>query len=53
MLSNISPNMLKTYESCPKKYYYQYVEKVNVPKSFQPFERGKKFMPLLIIICRE
>lgn len=46
MLTNISPNMLKTYESCPKKYYYQYVEKVNVPKSFQPFEKGKKIHAL-------
>lgn len=46
MLNNFSPNMLKTYEQCPKKFYYQYVEKLNIPKSAIPFEKGKKIHAL-------
>jgi len=41
-----SPNMLKTYEQCPKKFYYQYIEKINVPRSALPFEKGKKIHAL-------
>lgn len=41
-----SPNMLKTYESCPKKFYYQYVEKLSLPKTDDPFEKGKKIHAL-------
>lgn len=46
MLNNFSPNMLKTYQSCPKKYYFQYVEGVNAPKASTPFEKGKKIHAL-------
>lgn len=46
MLTNFSPNMLKTYETCPRKYYYQYVENVQVPCSALPFEKGKKIHAL-------
>ncbi len=46
MLNNFSPNMLKTYEQCPKKFYYQYIEKLNIPKSALPFEKGKKIHAL-------
>ena len=38
--------MIKTYISCPKKYYFQYVENINVPKSALPFEKGKKIHAL-------
>ena len=38
--------MLKTYESCPKKYYYRYVENISVPMSSLPFEKGKKIHAL-------
>ncbi len=42
-MANIySPNMIKTFQTCSKKYYYQYLEKVNMPKSVLPFEKGKK-----------
>ena len=34
--------MIKTYQACPKKYYFQYVENINMPKSLLPFEKGKK-----------
>ncbi len=46
MLNNFSPNMLKTYETCPKKFYFQYIEGLNVPKSLKPFEKGKKIHAL-------
>ena len=46
MLTSFSPNMLKTYQTCPKKYYYQYVEGLQVPKSSLPFEKGKKIHAL-------
>ena len=46
MIDNFSPNMLKTYETCPKKYYYKYIENINVPLSSLPFEKGKKIHAL-------
>ena len=46
MLNNFSPNMLKIYQSCPKKFYYRYIEGVNVPMSATPFEKGKKIHAL-------
>lgn len=46
MFSVYSPNMLKTYENCPKKYFYKYIEKINVPISYLPFEKGKKIHAL-------
>lgn len=41
-MNSFSPNMIKTYQACPKKYYFQYVENINMPKSLLPFEKGKK-----------
>ncbi len=41
-----SPNMLKVYEECPKKYEYRYVQKFNVPQSKGVFEKGKKIHAL-------
>ncbi|MBQ8669426.1 PD-(D/E)XK nuclease family protein, partial [bacterium] len=38
--------MLKIYQTCPKKFYYRYVEGVNVPVSATPFEKGKKIHAL-------
>mgnify|MGYP000787992428 CR=1 FL=1 len=46
MLNNFSPNMIKTYQTCPKKFYYKYIEHVNVPLSARPFEKGKKIHAL-------
>lgn len=43
---NFSPNMLKTYETCPKKFFYRYVENLSVPMSSIPFEKGKKIHAL-------
>ncbi len=41
-----SPNMLKTFEECPKKYELRYIQKVNVVQSPKIFERGKKIHAL-------
>lgn len=41
-----SPNMLKTYQICPKKFYYQYIEHFSMPKSSLHFEKGKKIHAL-------
>ena len=38
--------MIKTYQACPKKYYFQYVENISIPKSSLPFEKGKKIHAL-------
>ena len=44
MIQIFSPNMLKTYEKCPKKLYFRYIEGINVPLSFLPFEKGKELL---------
>lgn len=45
-MNNFSPNMLKTYQNCPRKFFYQYIERINIPCSAQPFEKGKKIHAL-------
>ena len=37
----LSPNMLKTFEHCPKKYYFRYVQNVAMPVDNSIFELGK------------
>ena len=41
-MNNFSPNMIKTYVACPRKYYFKYIENINLPQSSLPFEKGKK-----------
>ncbi len=41
-----SPNMLKTFQTCPKKYFYKYVEGISVPQKASFFEKGKKIHAL-------
>ena len=45
-MNNFSPNILKTYETCPKKFYYQHIEKISMPSSASAFEKGKKIHAL-------
>ena len=42
----ISPNMLKTFKTCPQKYYYRYVLNLAVPQRSSMFEKGKKIHAL-------
>ena len=41
-----SPNMLKTFEECPKKYEFRYIQKLSVPLETKVFEKGKKIHAL-------
>ena len=41
-MPNFSPNMLKTFSSCPQKYWFKYVQKISVPQKASFFEKGKK-----------
>lgn len=41
-----SPNMLKTFQSCPLKYLFKYVEKISTPQKANFFEKGKKIHAL-------
>lgn len=34
--------MLKTFETCPQKYWFKYVQKISVPQKSSFFEKGKK-----------
>ena len=39
---NYSPNMLKTFKSCPLKYKFKYIDKISLPQKSSFFEKGKK-----------
>ena len=41
-MKNFSPNMLKTFESCPVKFNLKFNEKITVPQNPSLFEKGKK-----------
>ena len=41
-----SPNMLKTFYSCPQKYKYQYINQISVPQKTSFFEKGKRIHAL-------
>lgn len=45
-MNNFSPNMLKTFVSCPKKYYFKYVQNISMPQPASFFEKGKKIHAL-------
>lgn len=45
-MNNFSPNMLKTFKTCPQKYYYKYVLNLSVPQKSSLFEKGKKIHAL-------
>jgi len=41
-----SPNMLKTFDECQKKYEFRYIQKLNVPQPAGVYEKGKKIHAL-------
>ena len=45
-MKNFSPNMLKTFESCPVKFNLKFNEKITVPQNPSLFEKGKKIHAL-------
>ena len=46
MFKQFSPNMLKTYENCPKKFYLRYVKNISMPVNDEIFELGKNIHAL-------
>ena len=46
MFQQFSPNMLKTYELCPKKFYLKYIKGINMPVNDDMFEFGKNIHAL-------
>ena len=46
MFQQFSPNMLKTYELCPKKFYLKYVKNISMPVNDDIFEFGKNIHAL-------
>ncbi len=41
MFKLLSPNMLKTFELCHKKFYFKYVKNISMPTNDEIFELGK------------
>lgn len=41
---NLSTSSMKTYEQCPRKYYYQYIEKPQIEKKDWPHTRFGSFV---------
>ena len=46
MTEIFSPNMLKTYEKCPKKYHFKYVKGLQMPVDDEIFALGKNIHAL-------
>lgn len=46
MFKQFSPNMLKTYETCPRKFFLKYVKNINMPVNDDIFEFGKNIHAL-------
>ena len=46
MFLMISPNMLKTYELCPRKFFLRYVKNISMPVNDDIFEFGKNIHAL-------
>ncbi len=53
MFQLYSPNMLKTYELCPKKFYFRYVKNISMPVNDEIFELGKNIHALASYYLRK
>lgn len=53
MLQSFSPNMLKTFEICPKKFYFRYVKNIAMPVNDEVFELGKNIHALASYYLRK
>ena len=49
----ISPNMLKTYELCPKKFCFKYIKGISMPVDDTVFETGKNIHALASYYLRK
>ena len=41
MFQSFSPNMLKTFEQCPKRFEFKYIKNISMPVNDEIFEKGK------------
>ena len=46
MNNTFSVNMLKTYDTCIKKFDFKYNQKISMPQNPEFFEKGKKIHAL-------
>ena len=53
MNTQFSPNMLKTFEQCPKKFYLKYIKHINMPVNDDVFEFGKNIHALASYYLRK
>lgn len=53
MFQLFSPNMLKTFELCPKKFYFRYVKNISMPTNDEIFELGKNIHALASYYLRK
>ena len=49
----LSPNMLKTYELCPKKFCFKYIKGISMPVDDTVFETGKNIHALASYYLRK
>lgn len=52
-MTNYSPNMLKTFKSCPLKYKFKYIDRISLPQKASFFEKGKKVHALANYYLKE
>ena len=53
MIQSFSPNMLKTFQLCPKKFYFRYVKNISMPVNDEVFELGKNIHALASYYLRK
>ena len=53
MFKSFSPNMLKTYEQCKKKFELKYVKNISMPINDEIFETGKNIHALASYYLRK
>ena len=46
MIRQYSPNMLKAFSSCPRKFYFKYIKNISMPTNDDIFEFGKNIHAL-------
>lgn len=46
MFLQLSPNMLKTFKQCPRKFHYKYVKNISMPVDDDIYEFGKNIHAL-------
>lgn len=53
MIQQFSPNMLKTFKLCPKKFEFKYVKGISMPVNDEIFETGKNIHALASYYLRK